>query len=355
MTARTNPQILTLVPSMKQTKIAIIGAGGLTGKELTKLIAHHPGFELVHVTSNQVDGKHIRDVFPDLSHLPDLKFQKHDAPIPKEAGIVLATPNEVSLEKAPQFLKDGRKVIDLSGTFRLHNQNKFEKAYQFPHTEFGMMDQVVFGLPELFREKLKNANFVSNPGCYATSAILPIALLGNLRKEIQGPVIVDAKSGVSGAGGRTEEIKFAYTHVYENFRAYKILTHQHEPEMEEYGFVGTEEKEILFTPHLLPVYRGILATIYISFPKGIDPKQVAEKFQIASEKEPFVRLYQTPEEVEIRKVQNTNFLDLGFRIKGNTLVIVSALDNLVKGAAGQALQNLNLMYGYPETEGLVTL
>lgn len=354
MTARTNPQILTLVPSMKQTKIAIIGAGGLTGKELTKLLAHHPGFELVHVTSNQVNGKHIREVFPDLSHLPNLEFYKHEAPVPKDAGIVLATPNEVSLEKAPEFLGEGRKVIDLSGTFRLHNQSKFEKAYQFPHTKFSLMDQVVFGLPELFREKLKNANFVSNPGCYATSAILPIALLGNLRKEIQGPVIVDAKSGVSGAGGRTEEIKFAYTNVYENFRAYKILTHQHEPEMEEYGFVGSDEKEIHFTPHLLPIYRGILSSIYLTFPKGISVEQVKEKFQAATEKEPFIRFYQTPEEVEIRKVQNTNFLDLGFRIKGNTLVIVSALDNLVKGAAGQALQNLNLMYGYPETEGLVT-
>lgn len=355
MTARTNPQILTLVPSMKQTKIAIIGAGGLTGKELTKLLAHHPGFELVHVTSNQVNGKHIREVFPDLSHLPNLEFHKHEAPVPKDAGIVLATPNEVSLEKAPEFLAEGRKVIDLSGTFRLHNQSKFEKAYQFPHTKFALMDHVVFGLPELFREKLKNANFVSNPGCYATSAILPIALLGNLRKEIQGPVIVDAKSGVSGAGGRTEEIKFAYTNVYENFRAYKILTHQHEPEMEEYGFVGSDEKEIHFTPHLLPIYRGILSSIYITFPKGISVEQVKEKFQAATEKEPFIRFYQTPEEVEIRKVQNTNFLDLGFRIKGNTLVIVSALDNLVKGAAGQALQNLNLMYGYPETEGLVTV
>ncbi|TGK83959.1 N-acetyl-gamma-glutamyl-phosphate reductase [Leptospira montravelensis] len=340
---------------MKKTKIAIIGAGGLTGKELTKLLAHHPGFELVHVTSNHVNEKHIREVFPDLSHLPDLVFHKHDDPVPMDVGIVLATPNEVSLEKAPEFLKEGRKVIDLSGTFRLHNQNKFEKAYQFPHTKFSLMDQVVFGLPELFREKLKNANFVSNPGCFATAAILPIALLGNLRKEIQGPVIVDAKSGVSGAGGRTEEIKYAYTNVYENFRAYKILTHQHEPEMEEYGFVGTEEKEIHFTPHLLPIYRGILATIYISFSKGISIEQVQEKFQTAAENEPFVRLYQTPEEVEIRKVQNTNYLDLGFRMKGNTLVVVTALDNLVKGAAGQALQNLNLMYGYPETEGLVTL
>lgn len=340
---------------MTQTKIAIIGAGGLTGKELTSLLAHHPHFQLVHITSNQVDGKHIREVFPDISHLPNLVFQKHDAPIPKDAHIVLATPNEVSLEKAPEYLSEGRKVIDLSGTFRLHDQNKFETAYKFKHTKFEWMDKVVFGLPELFREKIKNANFVSNPGCYATSAILPIAILGNLRNDIEGAVIVDAKSGVSGAGGRTEEIKFAYTHVYENFRAYKILSHQHEPEMEEYAFVGSKSKEIHFTPHLLPVYRGILATIYIRFAKPVDPKLVEEKLQSATENEPLIRLYNTPEEIEIKKVQNTNYLDIGFTTKGNTLVLVSALDNLRKGAAGQALQNLNLMFGYPETLGLVSL
>ncbi|MCW7462399.1 N-acetyl-gamma-glutamyl-phosphate reductase [Leptospira limi] len=340
---------------MKQTKIAIIGAGGLTGKELVGLLAHHPHLQVVHITSNQVDGKHIREVFPDQSHLPDLRFQKHDAPIPEDAHIVLATPNEVSLEKAPEFLMEGKKVIDLSGTFRLHDQNQFESAYKFKHTKFEWMDKVVFGLPELFREKIKNANFISNPGCFATSAILPIAILGNLRKKIQGPVIVDAKSGVSGAGGRTEEIKYAYTHVYENFRAYKVLSHQHEPEMEEYSFVGSDPKKIHFTPHLLPVYRGILATIYITFENPVDPKEVKEKIQSVAEKETFIRFYETPEEIEIRKVQNTNFLDIGVTTKGNTLVLVTALDNLVKGAAGQALQNLNLMFGYPETLGLVTI
>ncbi|TGL19006.1 N-acetyl-gamma-glutamyl-phosphate reductase [Leptospira yanagawae] len=338
---------------MKQTKLAIIGAGGLTGKELTRLLAHHPYFQLVHITSNQVDGKHIREVFPDQSHLPDLVFQKHDAPVPADTHIVLATPNEVSLEKAPEFLNQNRKVIDLSGTFRLRNQSKFEAAYKFKHTKFEWMDKVVFGLPELFREKIKQANFVSNPGCFATSAILPIAILGNLRNQISGPVIVDAKSGVSGAGGRTEEIQFAYTHVYENFRAYKVLSHQHEPEMEEYAFVGSDQKEIHFTPHLLPVYRGILSAIYIPFAKPVESSEIQEKLQSVAEKEPFLRLYKTPEEVELKKVQNTNFLDIGFRVKGNTLAIVSALDNLQKGAAGQALQNLNLMFGYPETEGLV--
>jgi N-acetyl-gamma-glutamyl-phosphate reductase len=334
-------------------KLAIIGAGGLTGRELLKLISHHDGFEVVHITSNQVNGKKLREVFPSEAYLPDLTFVKHETEIPKDCTVVLATPNEASLEMAPKLLRLGHRVIDLSGTFRLHDQIKFEAAYKFTHTSFDLMKDVVFGIPELFREKLKGAAFVSNPGCFATSAILPITLLGNLRKEILGPVIIDSKSGVSGAGGRTEEITFAYTHVYENFRAYKILTHQHEPEIEEYIATGSEPIDILFTPHLLPVYRGILSTIYVTFKNPISENDILNKYKENTKAEPFIRLASSPEAVELKNVQNTNFLDIGLRVRGNTVVIVSALDNLMKGAAGQALQNLNLMHGFAETKGLL--
>lgn len=332
--------------------ISIIGAGGLTGKELLKLLAFHPYFEVVHITSNQVNGKHVRDVFPDLSHLPDLVFQKHESEVPKGSTVVLATPNEASMDMAPKFRKLGHKVIDLSGSFRLHDKAKFEAAYKFEHKAFEWMDEVVFGIPELFREKLKNANFVSNPGCFSTSAILPIALLGNLRSHFISPPIVDAKSGVSGAGGRTEEITFAYTNVAENFRAYKVITHQHEPEIDEYAFIGTKQKGILFTPHLLPVYRGILTSIYIQFDKSLNENEIKDIYKSKTDSETFLRLLNTPEDVELKKVQNTNYLDWSFRIRDNHLVIVSALDNLQKGAAGQALQNLNLMHGYEESLGL---
>jgi N-acetyl-gamma-glutamyl-phosphate reductase len=334
-------------------KLAIIGAGGLTGRELLRLLAHHDGFEVVHITSNQVSGKSLQEVFPAEAYLPKLNFQKHDSPIPEGCTVVLATPNEASLEMAPRLLKENHKVIDLSGTFRLHNKVKFESAYKFTHTHFDLMDQVLFGIPELFREKIKGASFVSNPGCFATSAILPIALLGRLRKEILGSVIIDAKSGVSGAGGRTEEITFAYTHVYENFRAYKVLTHQHEPEIEEYASTGTDPLQIVFTPHLLPVYRGILSTIYITFRNPISEAEIFNTLKENCDSEPFLRLLPTPEAVELRNVQNTNFLDIGMRVRGNTLTIVSALDNLMKGAAGQALQNLNLMHRFSETKGLL--
>ncbi|MDZ4726601.1 MAG: N-acetyl-gamma-glutamyl-phosphate reductase [Leptospira sp.] len=335
-------------------KIAIIGAGGLTGRELLKLLSFHEGFEVVHITSNQVNGKKLKEVFPNEAHLPDLTFVKHDAPLPNDCSVVLATPNEASLEMAPTLLKNKHKVIDLSGTFRIHDQNKFESAYKFSHTQFHLMDQVVFGIPELFREKLKNTDFVSNPGCFATSAILPIALLGKLRDKIQGPIIIDAKSGVSGAGGRTEEITFAYTNVYENFRAYKILSHQHEPEIEEYANTASPKAlQVIFTPHLLPVYRGILTTTYIQFAETLDEKEIFQKLKETTDKEPFLRLLSSPEAVELKNVQNSNFLDMGLRLRGNTLVIVTALDNLMKGAAGQALQNLNLMHGFKETMGLL--
>jgi N-acetyl-gamma-glutamyl-phosphate reductase len=334
-------------------ELSIIGAGGLTGRELMGLLSHHEDFQIVHITSNQVNGQLLKDVFPSESFSSNLAFKKHDAPIPKGSTVVLATPNEASLEMAPKLLDAGHKVLDLSGTFRLHDKKKFETAYKFEHNQFSLMDQVTFGMPELFREKLKGASFVSNPGCFATSAILPIALLGSLRSKIGSPIVIDSKSGVSGAGGRTEEITFAYTHVYENFRAYKVLTHQHEPEIEEYISIGSKKLETIFTPHLLPVYRGILSSIYIQFSEDIAENEILEKFQQNTNNEPFLRLLTNPEAVELKNVQQSNFLDFGFRLRGRTLAIVSAIDNLRKGAAGQALQNLNLMHGFPESKGLL--
>lgn len=333
----------------EKARLAIIGAGGLTGKELLKLLKAHPGFEVVHITSNQVAGKKLSSVFPTLGLSPDLEFQPHSAPVPDNTTVVLATPNEVSMELAFQFAQAGKKVLDLSGVYRLTNQAKFEKSYKLTHSHFSLVSEFVFGLPELYREKIKQARLVSNPGCYATSAIVPLAILGGLRKKIVGTVIVDAKSGVSGAGGRTEEIGFSFTNTYENFRAYKILSHQHESEIEEYSQLG--DSSIVFTPHLLPVYRGILSTIYITFDGSVSESDLQAVFQKKAEDEPFLRFLSSPEEVQIARVQESNFLDFGFRMRGNQVVLVSALDNLVKGASGQALQNLNLMHGFPEALG----
>lgn len=335
-------------------QIAIIGAGGLTGRELISLSNHHPYIEIVHITSNKTAGKKISEIFPDVRYKKDLTFYNHEDPIPKEALIVLAVPNDVSLQLAPKFLDKGHKVIDLSGSYRLHNKELFKKYYNLEHTSFELMDKVVFGLPELYREKIRNAFFVSNPGCYSTSVIVPLHFLGNLIEDVLGAIVVDSKSGVSGAGGRTEEVGFSYTSVYENFRAYKILFHQHVPEMEEYAFADKKHApRIVFTPHLLPVYRGILSTFVVQFKRDVTNEEI-EKVKNSMRREKFIRVYNTPEEVEIRKVQNTNFVDIGMRLDKNVLVIVSALDNLVKGASGQAMQNINLMTNQKESLGLLS-
>lgn len=335
-------------------KVSIIGAGGLTGRELIGLLANHPDIEIVHVTSNKTAGKKISEVFPNLRFKKDLVFKTHEEEIPKDSLVVLAVPNEVSLEMTPILLNRGQKVIDLSGAYRLHNKELFEKFYSLKHESFELMEKVVFGIPEMFRDKIKGSQFVSNPGCYATSGLVPLYMLGELRESIHGAIVIDSKSGVSGAGGRTEDIGFTFTNTYENFRAYKILTHQHTPEIEEYGGYAMKKKlpKIIFTPHLLPVYRGILSTFVIQFDKNIDAEDVNKQFSKFSS-EPFIRIYKKPEEIELKNIQNANFLDLSFRVEGNILVIVSALDNLVKGAAGQALQNINLMFGLDERKGLI--
>ncbi|AOP34033.1 N-acetyl-gamma-glutamyl-phosphate reductase [Leptospira tipperaryensis] len=335
-------------------EISILGAGGFTGKELLSLLSHQSTHEVVHITSDKLAGKTLSEVFPEIPFPKNLTFHKHEDAVPKKSLVVLAVPNEVSIESAPKFLDAGHKVIDLSGVYRLHNQEILEKSYKLKHTKFSYVDKAVFGIPEIFRDKLTGADFVSNPGCFSTSVILPVFLLNELRKNLKPRIIADSKSGVSGAGGRTEDAGFSYTGVYENFRAYKILTHQHEPEIQEYIYTnsGLKEPEVLFVPHLLPVFRGILSTIFVEFETepAVDPMQVLLD---SSKNEPFIRILKSPEEIELKKVQNTNFLDISLRKRGNTLVVVSALDNLVKGAAGQALQNINLMTGTKETVGLL--
>ena len=340
--------------------VAVIGAGGFTGHELLLLMRAHPRLRPVHITSNAYDGRSLNQVFPDLDgafpyHEKDLVFLRHDAPLPPGAPVFLAVPNDTSLELVPDLLQAGHPVVDLSGAFRLHDNAAFERCYNLKHTPASSeaMRQAVFGMPELLRETIRGARFVSNPGCFPTGAVIPLFFLGELRARLQS-VVIDAKSGVSGAGGRTEDGGFVFHKVHENFRAYKILGHQHQPEIEEYAataMAGVERLPVVFTPHLLPLYRGILTTIVLIW-DGPAPADLTERVRERCRTEPFVRFRDTPEAVELISVQNTNYLDVGLRSQGNTTVIVTALDNLVKGAAGQAIQNLNLMLGLPETAGL---
>lgn len=334
--------------------ITILGAGGLTGLEFIQLLAYHDELELAHITSDKLAGKSLKQCFPSIRCQWNPIFQQHSADIPAGSLVILAVPNAAALATVPKLLDRGFSVLDLSGAYRLHDKAVFEKYYKLEHTSFELMQKVQYGIPEMFREKLKGAHFIANPGCYATSVILPLFLLGPLREKLQGKVVIDSKSGVSGAGGRTEDSGFSFNAVHENFRAYKILKHQHVPEMLEYASTGMsgEFSGLVFTPHLLPVYRGILSTFVLQFSQPPSEQEI-DQFRQNCQHEPFIRLYDTPEEIELRNVQNTNFLDIGWRVEGNTMVMVSALDNLMKGAAGQAMQNVNLMLGLEETKSLV--
>ena len=340
---------------MNCKKVAIIGGGGLVGKELIEIFSRHPYFELSQITSNEFLGKNISEVFPNIKFEKDLRFESHHALIEKNTIICLAVPNSAAIQKAPFFLERDFFVLDFSGAFRLHSLSKFEKFYQLHHNYFDYVQKATFGLPEIFKEEIKKTRFISNPGCYATSVILPIYLLGNYRKILKPIIIVDSKSGVSGAGGRVEKNTFSFSTVYENFKAYKVFSHQHEPEIAQYCFAkenNLDLPKVLFTPHLLPVQRGILSTILLETKKS-ENHSFIEILKENSKSLPFVRIYDKPEEIELSKVQKTNFIDISVKQRENYILMISAIDNLLKGAAGQAVQNLNLSFDFDETTGLL--
>jgi len=337
--------------SPETRRAAILGAAGFTGKELLRILAAHPIFSPGHVTSDKHAGRTLTECFPELPKpRENLTFKTHADPIPAGMPVLLATPNEVSLARVPELLAAGHRVVDLSGAFRLHDALEFQEYYKLEHTSIDIARKAAYGLPELFAESIRTADLVANPGCFPTGAILPLHLLGPHADQITG-ISIDAKSGVSGAGGRTEDGGFSYTSVYENFRAYKILGHQHWPEIVQYAARGKLKTRTVFTPHLLPLFRGILSTITVFF--SSEAPDVLSIFKEKCAAMPFVRILPAPEEVQLSLVQRTNYLDMSARTRGTQVVIVTAIDNLVKGAAGQAVQNLNLMHGLPEQTGLV--
>ncbi len=339
-------------------EIAILGAGGLTGKELLKILHRHNYLLPIHITSNQYAGKKVKEVFPDLelSKIADLEFRKHEDPIPDKIPVILATPNFDSMSLVYRFYeKEKRMVIDLSGAYRLNDLSLFKSFYGFEHLYPKIIQDKVYGLTEVYRDAIKNAKLISNPGCYPTSILIPLYYFKEYLSYAKY-IIVDSKSGVSGAGGRVEDAGFSFMNVYENFKAYKILKHQHEPEIQQYlnEFIG-KKIDLTFTPHLLPIYRGILSTIVIIWEDSFEfnDKMIYDTISNTVQKETFVRLYQNPESIELKNVQNTNYCDFSFRTRNKITVIISAIDNLQKGAAGQAIQNLNLMLNFKEEESLL--
>jgi N-acetyl-gamma-glutamyl-phosphate reductase len=329
----------------------IVGHRGYSGAELIRILERHP-------EASPVLLEH-RD---DAGARPRIRGAKapHVAPCTADAVraeglavVFLATPPEVSMELAPAMLSAGAKVVDLSGAFRLRTPERYAAWYKEPHTEPALLAEAAYGLPEYCRERIRSARLVANPGCYPTAAnlaIRPLIEAGVIDRK--SGIVCDAKSGVSGAG-RKPSLKTSFCEVTENFSAYSILHHRHVPEV--LLTSSLEEGEFSFTAQLLPLDRGILETIYFRAPGIEGAEQLLSIYEKRYAGEPFVRLYHAGGVPDLHAVSHTNFCDIGaiFDAASGRGVVVSAIDNLVKGAAGQAVQNMNLILGLPETEGLL--
>lgn len=328
----------------------IVGFRGYSGAELQRLLSGHAAVKpvlLEHRADSTEKPQPIGHAGP-----PRVPCTPEGVSGAGLAAVFLATPPEVSMELAPWMLGLGVKVIDLSGAFRLKTAENYKHWYKEEHTQAGLLAEAVYGLPEVNREAARGARLVSNPGCYPTAANLALRPLvqAGLLERAHG-IVCDAKSGVSGAG-RKPSLKTSFCEVTENFSAYSVMTHRHVPEV--LMTSGLEEREFTFTAQLIPIHRGILETIYFRLARGAGSAEVLAAYERAYAREPFVRLYAPGQMPDLQGVARTNFCDIGFQVDEATgrTVVVAAIDNLVKGAAGQALQNMNLMLGFDETEGL---
>jgi N-acetyl-gamma-glutamyl-phosphate reductase len=340
---------------LKTIRAGIWGVSGYTGREALALLLKHPGVRLTYVAANNTQGP-LSEIYPEFLNRTTLVCHKSNLKdtLAKCDVVFLALPHTESMKVASKLLKAGLKVIDLSADYRLKNPQVYETWYGHKHVDAKNLGKAVYGLPELFRQKIKGADFIANPGCYPTAAILGLAPLISTRRDIQS-IVVDAKSGVSGAG-RKASIGLLSAEVNENFKAYKVLKHQHGPEIEQYlSQLAGKTTHVHFVAHLLPITRGILNTMYVQLKDGITLNQLHSLYKKFYKMEPFVRLHPLGSQPETKNVANTNFCDIGLALSSDKkmAVVTSAIDNLVKGAAGQAVQNMNIMYGFNETEGLL--
>lgn len=329
-------------------KIGIIGATGYTGVELVKILINHPGVELSYLTSTSYAGKDINEVYPFLKGLFSKKLQEYSASAKELKNldlVFLGLPHGHAMQIVPELLEKNIKVVDLGADFRYQDIKAFEKNYQ-KHTAKETNAIAVYGLPEYNRAKIKKAVLVANPGCYVTAATLGLKPLIDSGNFVPGSVIVDAKSGVSGAGrSLTNETHFP--EINQNFSAYKIGVHRHQSEMEQN--LGTD---VLFSPHLLPINRGILATCYVTLKKKLTKKQLFKLYEDKYNNEYFVKLSENLP--AIKEVAGSNLCRIGivYQEEQQRVIVVSVIDNLLKGASGQAVQNMNLMFGFAEDTGL---
>ena len=333
-------------------KIGVVGGTGYTGIELLRILAQHPESELVAITSRKEAGTRVAELFPSLRGIVDLAYSDPaKADLAKCELVFFATPNTVAMGEAKALLQAGVRVVDLSADFRIKNVAEWEKWYKVKHAAPEFLTQAVYGLPEVNREKIKGARLVANPGCYPTAVQLGLLPLIETGVVDFGRLIADAKSGVSGAGKRAEE-HLLFSEASDNFRAYGVSGHRHWPEiLQGLDMAAGRKVGLTFVPHLVPMIRGIHATLYAQITKVVDFQRIYED---RYRNEPFVDVLPSGSEPDTRSVRAANVCRVAVHRPhgGDTLVVLSVIDNLVKGASGQAVQNMNIMFGLKETMGL---
>lgn len=330
-------------------KLAVVGATGYTGLELVKILAKHPEVKITALTSEQFHGQSYSSVYHLLHPFITTTLESLDPEkIAKKAEFIFtALPHNEAMKIIPFFINKKKKIVDLSADFRFRYQDTYEIWYQ-QHTSPELLSKSVYGLPEINRKKIKNANLVANPGCYPTSIILPLVPFLKEELILTQNIIADSKSGVTGAG-RSLKATSLFSEVSEGFKAYNIMKHRHQPEIEEQLMsISKKSVSITFSPHLVPMNRGILSTIYVTLKRSAHSKMIQSLLEDYYKKEKFIRILPEDTLPNTGWVRGSNYCDIGFCINAKKLVLVSAIDNLVKGASGQAVQNMNIMMGFKE-------
>lgn len=338
---------------MPKHKIAIVGATGFTGSELVRILINHPDVEIVAITSESRSGEKFSDVHPFFQGICETVLIKANELQTEDIDLAfLALPHGVSMDYVEKFENSNMKLVDLSGDFRLSSPETYNQWYPKEHSYAKGFERSAYGIPELYRNEVKNSDLIANPGCYPTSAILAVAPLVQDNLVKTDSIIIDSKSGITGAGVKAKAVNH-FSSVNDNFKAYGVKTHRHSIEIQENAEkLSGGEASVQFTPHLLPVDRGILSTAYLKPKDSITEDQVRDCFEKHYGEEPFVRLRSVPP--AIKEVRGTNYCDIFSTYDDRTgnIIVIATIDNLVKGAAGQAVQNMNIMLGIDETQGL---
>jgi N-acetyl-gamma-glutamyl-phosphate reductase len=341
---------------MKKIKVAVVGANGYIGGETVRLLARHPSVELATLTSRQFAGRNVNEVFPSLRGILDVTLVEPDVDeIAKDTDAVfLAIPHTQAMPMVAGLIERGARVLDNSADFRLNDAGVYEEWYKADHTQAELLKKSVYGLPELHREEIRDAQLVALPGCYPTGTLL--ALAPAIKHELidLGSIVISSMSGVSGVGQKPTQ-RAHYPETADNLCAYGVTFHRHTPEIEqELSLIAGETLRVLFTPHLVPANRGILSNVTAHMREEISPERLTEVYESFYEDAPFVRICEPGSYPEIRYVRGSNYCDIGLAYDGRTkrFIAISAIDNLCKGAAGQGIQCMNIMFGLPEQSGL---